>query len=261
MEKKVIVKLLKEGNLDEKLMRMRWKPYMVDDEFTGYLISEYGHVYSSKTYKLLNPYLTKQGYYRIAILIGESRKNKFVHRLVAEAFTSYKDPKKNVVNHIDGDKTNCHISNLEWCTLSDNTQHAYDNRLMAKGEKHHLAKNKEEIIKEAIKLMEKGYHNKDIAKKLNLGIGLVRDIKNRKAWRHLTDDNDFILEYNKDRENVANKITTVVKMNKNLSVKEICNIVQIPYDKTNIALINKLKSIIHGSSTTRESYITIHIEI
>lgn len=252
MKKEVIIKLLKKGNVDDKLLRMRWREYNEEDKFTGYLISEYGHVYSLKTFKIMKPFITKHGYYRIELSIHGKRMKRFVHRLVMEAFTIYKDPNKNIVNHKDGNKLNCHISNLEWCTLSDNTQHAYDNRLMAKGSSHHLAKNKEEVILKAIEMIEKEISVKEISDKLGLSKGLVRDIKNRKAWRHLTDNNEYILQLNKDREDIAKKLKTLFEMNDQLTCKKICEIIKIPYNKVSIALINKIRSV-HLSSTTRES--------
>lgn len=57
----------------------------------------------------------------------ERGKLKFVHRLVAIAFIP--NPKNlPIVNHKDLVKQNNHISNLEWCTESENTQHYFDNR-------------------------------------------------------------------------------------------------------------------------------------
>ena len=53
---------------------------------------------------------------------------KLVHRLVAEAFIPNVFDKE-TVNHIDCDKTNNHISNLEWMSKSENICHAYNNGL------------------------------------------------------------------------------------------------------------------------------------
>jgi len=54
---------------------------------------------------------------------GEHRKHR-VHRLVADAFLPNPEEKL-VVNHIDGDRGNNHLANLEWATHSENTQHYY----------------------------------------------------------------------------------------------------------------------------------------
>lgn len=65
--------------------------------------------------------LNNRGYYSVGI----KRKTYMVHRLVALAFI--KNPgAKPFVNHIDGNKLNNNVTNLEWCTVQENNQHARD---------------------------------------------------------------------------------------------------------------------------------------
>lgn len=69
----------------------------------------------------------KTGYQMVGLGTGKTRS---VHRLVAEAFVKGHSSKRNDVNHIDGNKQNNDVSNLEWCTRSENIRHAYDNGLI-----------------------------------------------------------------------------------------------------------------------------------
>lgn len=66
-------------------------------------------------------YIGDVGYLRIEI----QRKRYFVHRLLAQHFIPNPDNKP-TVNHIDGNKLNNDLSNLEWASYSENNQHAYD---------------------------------------------------------------------------------------------------------------------------------------
>lgn len=69
------------------------------------------------------------GYYAITLNKNNKQKRFCIHRLVALAFLE--NPKnKEEVNHKDGNKLNNCVDNLEWCTKSENTLHAYKIGLM-----------------------------------------------------------------------------------------------------------------------------------
>lgn len=68
----------------------------------------------------LKPRISNCGYHRVVTYVQGKHKSVSVHRLVAETFLSG----SGVVNHIDGNKANNCVSNLEWCTASENAKHA-----------------------------------------------------------------------------------------------------------------------------------------
>jgi hypothetical protein len=69
------------------------------------------------------------GYPRVTLSKDRKTERIFVHRIVAEQFIPNPENKP-CINHKDGNKQNNHFSNLEWCTVSENTQHAWDNELI-----------------------------------------------------------------------------------------------------------------------------------
>ena len=104
-------------------MREQWK---VVRDHPKYEISTLGKVRNIQTGKLLQPYDDGNGYLRVK-LDGD---NCRLHILVAVAFVPNPDPEhKTVVNHKHGKKHDCRASQLEWVTLSENTQHAWDTGL------------------------------------------------------------------------------------------------------------------------------------
>lgn len=87
-----------------------------------YYVSSDGRVLGANG--LLKPVRGKDGYLRCNIAQDGKFRLWLVHRLVAEAFIPNPDNKPEV-NHIDGDKTNNNVSNLEWVTREENIRHAH----------------------------------------------------------------------------------------------------------------------------------------
>lgn len=65
------------------------------------------------------------GYLSVGLSNSTGKKKTYrVHRLIASTFIPNLDSEKDVVNHLDGNKVNNHVSNLEWCSIKENTVHA-----------------------------------------------------------------------------------------------------------------------------------------
>ena len=94
------------------------------DDYPNYLVSDHGRVFGKRTNTLLKVRLDAYGYPMVAIRNENGPKTAKTHRLVIEAFLE-SIPMGFEVNHIDGDKTNNHLSNLEVITHSENLRHAY----------------------------------------------------------------------------------------------------------------------------------------
>lgn len=92
----------------------------------GYEVETSGQVRSLKsgTPQILKPRFSNSGYLYVGLWIDGVQKNRFIHKLVAQAFlpNPLNLPE---VNHINGVKSDNRVENLEWCTRSENNCHAY----------------------------------------------------------------------------------------------------------------------------------------
>jgi hypothetical protein len=91
--------------------------------FPVYSASNLGRIRNERTGRIMHVYAATNGYLTLTLRRDNVPIVQSVHRLVAEAFLGGPHPGFDV-NHIDGDKTNNRIENLEWCTREENIRHA-----------------------------------------------------------------------------------------------------------------------------------------
>ena len=96
----------------------QWK---IITEAKNYEISNFGNVRNRNTKKELKGRLCKNGYLQVSLKIDETGKftNRYIHRLVAIYWLDNQENKREV-NHIDGNKLNNCVDNLEWITQEEN---------------------------------------------------------------------------------------------------------------------------------------------
>lgn len=102
------------------------------ENYPNYTISDKGEIVNINTNKELKGYIRKDGYVIISLSKGGKKYKCYLHRLVAETFI----PNPNnlpQVNHIDEDKTNNCVSNLEWITPKDNCNYGTRNERQGLG--------------------------------------------------------------------------------------------------------------------------------
>lgn len=118
-------------------------------------------------------------------MTGDGQKRTFrVHRLVAMAFLPNPQNKKEV-NHIDGNKENNSLENLEWSTRQENAQHAVDTGLIKprRGEDCSFSILTEEQVKEVFALRRRGLLQREIAEIMNCSPSNISYILCEKTWR------------------------------------------------------------------------------
>lgn len=99
-------------------------------------------------WKVLISSFDKRGYKRYSFSLNKVRKTWQIHRLVLFVFNPIEDMEIYQVNHIDGNKINNSITNLEWCTAKENVNHAYNIGLYPYGMNHSRCKLSDEQVDE-----------------------------------------------------------------------------------------------------------------
>jgi len=142
-----------------------------------YSITQDGRVFSHKVNKWLEIQTDRVGYKKISITVDGKRRNMSVHRMVCETYVPNPD-KKPCVNHVDGDKGNNTVENLEWCTHKENTRHGIKNKLITP-----LGKATQTKMIEVL-LRSKKFSQDDIARAFRLSQPRIVEIKKGSLLRN-----------------------------------------------------------------------------
>lgn len=152
-----------------------------------YTINDKGEIFSDNSGKMLSRNKPGTTYQIINFMTIDGKKQTFrVHRLVMMAFKPIENTEKFEVNHIDGDKTNNSLDNLEWCSSKENQKHAFKTGLQQprKGEQSNFSKLTQKDIELIFELRAQGWLQKDIAEKVGCTRSNISYILNKKSWKN-----------------------------------------------------------------------------
>lgn len=179
--------------------------------FEKYSACSNGHIYSNDynhtgQRKMLKETLDKDGYPYVRFVIDKKRYKKMVHRLIAETFIENIDNKPQV-NHINGNKSDNRVENLEWVTVKENINHAYkilgkkptkkmikDFTKRVRGENNPKSKIDYRTACIIRKDRARGIMLKYIARKFDISISQVSAICNNKFWKSNIYENPELLQ-------------------------------------------------------------------
>lgn len=158
-----------------------------------YAITEDGRVWSHKSQKFRKLGRSRE-YLQVSLCKDGVTKQIMVHRLVACAYVDNPENKQ-TVNHIDGNPHNNHVSNLEWMTMQENNQAAWDNGQRTLTDKMYesMLKNMEkgrkrlkpETVSKIRELSESGLSNRSVAKMVNVAHSTVGNVVNGTIYQEI----------------------------------------------------------------------------
>lgn len=160
-----------------------WKILVYNGElFDKFEISTNGEVRNARTKKVYKTFVNKNGYVQLFTTLGSRNKTKVfrVHKAVAETFVANPENKPEV-NHIDGNKQNNSVANLEWVTSKENNKHAIENGLRKplQGTNNPLSKLSADdvlYIREHYIPRSNEYGARALGRKFNVDHGTILDI-------------------------------------------------------------------------------------
>lgn len=170
-------------------MQEEWRPVV---GYNDYEVSSAGNIKRVKPgagtqCKVLKYWIDTKGYPQVTLTKNGIQKKYSVHRLVAQSFIPNQE-KKPCVNHIDSNRTNNKINNLEWCTYKENTAHSikkgrFNGHLHGlPGENNGRSKIK---LEDVLFIRSTKMPLKQAANLLKINYKYASKIKTGRSWKHV----------------------------------------------------------------------------
>lgn len=193
-----------------------------------YYINKEGQIWSTYRNKIMSPHKSKVGYMAISLHVNDDSiidKRFKIHRLLMQTFKPIENPEEYVVNHLDGDKLNNDLENLEWTTSIKNSNHAKENGLYKVGNDHPFNKYDSNVITRLCEIMETKFYFKDIVNDLYSIYSIeikhkrkfqstIYNIRQGKGWKHISKNYPNILK-SPPIKNVKSSTTIKICINMN----------------------------------------------
>lgn len=212
-------------------MKKDMKPIIYDNIKNGYYINKKGEIYSEISNQYLTGNIDRNGYIRVSLQRnGELKQKSYkVHRLVKIIFDPIENFENLTVDHLDGDKRNNNITNLDWCSASENVKRAIENKLIYKNRR---ILTDEEVIN-ICEWLQKGYSPKMIAQKFYpedviKKSRIISEISRGREWKDVSCNYKFWTKY----PEFNSKFWTI------WDIEEFCQLIQDNPNKTNKELAN-----------------------
>lgn len=150
-------------------------------KYENYLVDIMGNVYSIRSKKYLKP-LKRKGYLYVT-LSNNGSKQFSIHRLVMETFIENKENKP-IINHINSDKGDNRLINLEWVTHKENNEHMVKqgNNLNKDGINNHMSKLTE---KEVVNIYKSKLSAMKLSSIYGVNVRQIYRIKNKERWKSI----------------------------------------------------------------------------
>lgn len=168
-----------------------WKPIPGYEEF--YSVSNTGNIRRDKVVpgcragRILKPNRNRSGYKYVVLTNGsrKARKTLTVHNVVMHAFVGPKPNERSQINHIDGNKENNNLTNLEYVNQREHTLHTTRNKLHAHGTRVNTCKLSEEQVREIKYFLKLGCKTTTLAKEYGVSQSAIALIKGGRNWKHI----------------------------------------------------------------------------
>jgi hypothetical protein len=167
---------------------MNWIQY----KNTNYFVNELGQIKTTNwkntgQERIMSLCDKGQGYLGTVFVIDGKNTSVRVHRVIAEVFIPNPDNKPEV-NHINGDKSDNRVENLEWVTKQENMDHYREflNVVTLRGSEIGNSKlTEKEVLEIRNKFIPRVYGRKQLAEEYNVSPATIKDIIMRKSWKHI----------------------------------------------------------------------------